>query len=138
MQRLFKLIGAVCLIGLASISAASANPLHALTDAILAAKQEANKANAFAGYSGLCIGAIAVSNAGPAALNSLRTCTYRPYSKADIHQVMAANNWPLSFAGNNVEYFRNANLSVAAWYMVVYNKAGQASEVVVVVDTTTD
>ncbi len=138
MNLLAKLIGAVLLIGSVSAMAAPGNPLQALEEAILQAKAEANSGNKFASSSGLCLGGVGVFNSGPVAMTSMRMCTYRIFPRDQIQQLMATNNWPLAFAGNNVEYYRYTLSTSSGWYMTVYNKAGQASEIVVLVDLTTD
>ena len=64
----------------------------------------------------------------------MRSCFYQKFTKGTIRSVMSQNNWPLELSGQSVDYFRHPT----GWYMTTYNKAGEASEITVIVDTTTD
>lgn len=108
------------------------SPVEALEKAVQAEKEKLAQQNGFASTSGLCIGGIGVLSSGPVAFPSLRMCTYRYLSRSDIATLMQTNNWPLSFQGVNVEYYKHPT----GWYMTVYDKSGNASEVVVLLDST--
>ena len=109
-------------------------PVEALEKAVQAEKGKLAQQNAFASSSGLCIGGVGVLSSGPVAFPSLRMCTYRYFSRSDIASLMQKGNWPLSFQGTNVEYYKHPN----GWYMTVYDKSGNASEIVALLDSTTD
>lgn len=105
-----------------------------LEKAVLAEKVKLEKQNGFASTSGLCIGGVGVISSGPFVMSTLRQCTYRTLSRSDVASLMANNNWPLVIKGNNVEYYQHPT----GWYMTVYDKSGNASELVILLDMSTN
>lgn len=112
----------------------SADPLRQVYSAI--SEHKAANTNAFAGYGGICIGGGYTSNTGFHVLSSSRQCFTYFLSRAAISAVAANAGWPMVSAGVSVDIYKSAD--GGAYYYVVYNKAGQASEVVVILDSTTD
>lgn len=138
---MFRLIAALMLVLLSVQPAVAADsPLKTLEDALSKLKLE-QSSNGFAGYAGTCLSGMAVTNSGVTAPYSLRTCYTGMLTWAQIVTLSQQNGWPVAFQGTFMWMFKAsppAAGSPQAYYMVYFNKAGNVSEIVVTLDSTTD
>lgn len=106
-----------------------------MVDALKAFKQQKPEGT-FAGVSGTCVSGMAITTLGPLLPRSLRTCFPYFLTKEDIHNISAMKSWPLQVVGRHVEVYKSADGE--SFYTVVYDKAGNANEILLTLDDTAD